>query len=83
MLIAQMIWYFIEGVNCRVKDDEFTNENNYIKYNVLIEGEELIFYKSKKTGRWWIDIPFLANLNNKLKKTYVITLCTRRLYSCN
>jgi arginase family enzyme len=68
MLIAQMIWYFIEGVNCRVKDDDFLNENHYQKYNVLIEDDELIFYKSLKTGRWWIEIPFLPDVNNKLKK---------------
>jgi hypothetical protein len=37
MLIAQMLWYFIEGYNCRVNDDDFTNENHYQKYNVLIE----------------------------------------------
>jgi len=68
MLIAQMIWYFIEGVNCRVKDDDFFNANDYQKYNVLIEESELIFFKSIRTGRWWIEIPFLANVNNKLKK---------------
>jgi formiminoglutamase len=68
MLMAQMIWYFIEGVNCRVKDDDFLNENNYQKYNVLVEEDELIFYKSLKTGRWWIEIPFLPDVNNKLKK---------------
>ncbi|MDH7911387.1 formimidoylglutamase [Winogradskyella sp. SYSU M77433] len=68
MLISQMIWYFIEGVNCRVKDDDFTNENYYQKYNVLVEDDELIFYKSLKTGRWWIEIPFLPDVNNKLKK---------------
>ncbi|WP_178989753.1 formimidoylglutamase [Winogradskyella schleiferi] len=68
MLVAQMIWYFVEGVNCRVKDDEFNNEKQYQKYNVLVEDDELIFYKSLKTGRWWIEIPFLPNVNNKLKK---------------
>ena len=68
MLIAQMIWYFIEGVNCRVKDDDFHDENYYQKYNVLVEDDELIFFKSLKTGRWWIEIPFLPNVNNKLKK---------------
>ncbi|GAB5564291.1 MAG: formimidoylglutamase [Winogradskyella sp.] len=68
MLMAQMIWYFVEGVNCRVKDDSFANENNYQKFNVLIEEDELIFYKSLKTGRWWIEIPFLPDVNNKLKK---------------
>ena len=68
MLLAQMIWYFIEGVNCRIKDDNFNNEKYYQKFNVLVEDDELIFYKSLKTGRWWIEIPFLPDVNNKLKK---------------
>ncbi len=68
MLLAQIIWYFIEGVNCRVKDDDFTNKLSYQKFTVLIENEELIFYKSNKIGRWWIEIPFFPNVNNKLKQ---------------
>ena len=68
MLVAQVIWYFVEGVNCRVKDDEFSNEDHYQKYTVLIDNEELIFFKSRKTGRWWAEIPFLPNVNNKLKR---------------
>jgi len=68
MLIAQIVWYFIEGVNCRVKDDNFEDENSYQKFIVLVEDEELTFYKSNKTGRWWIEIPFLPNINNKLKR---------------
>ncbi|WP_298902434.1 formimidoylglutamase [uncultured Psychroserpens sp.] len=79
MLIAQMIWYFVEGINCRINDDDFGNEDNYQKYNVLIEDEELIFYKSIKTGRWWIEIPFLPNVNNKLKK-HTLLPCTHEDY---
>ena len=26
MLISQIIWYFIEGVNCRVQDSDFDRE---------------------------------------------------------
>ena len=84
MLIAQIIWYFIEGYTCRVNDDDFTNENDYQKYTVLIEEEELIFYKSSKTGRWWIEIPFLLNVNNKLKK-HTLLPCIHQDYldACN
>tara|TARA_B110000003_G_scaffold269780_1_gene301280 strand:- start:492 stop:1652 length:1161 start_codon:yes stop_codon:yes gene_type:complete len=65
MLVAQIIWYFIEGVNCRVNDDDFTDQNNYQKFTVLVEDEELVFYKSKKTGRWWVEIPFVEYSNTK------------------
>jgi hypothetical protein len=65
MLVAQIIWYFIEGFNCRVNDDDFSNQSNYQKFTVLVEDEELVFYKSKKTGRWWIEIPFVEYSNTK------------------
>lgn len=68
MLIAQSIWYFIEGVNYRVLDDDFSQQNNFQRFTVLVEEDELFFLKSKKSGRWWIEIPFLQNVNNKLKR---------------
>ncbi|WP_290701752.1 formimidoylglutamase [Lacinutrix sp.] len=84
MLISQMLWYFIEGVNCRVKDDNFLDDNNHQKFTTLAGDEELVFYKSTKTGRWWIEIPFLANVNNKLKK-HTLLPCTHKDYlnACN
>ena len=68
MLIAQMMWYFIEGVNFRVNDDDFKDEDHYQKFITLVDEQELVFYKSIKTGRWWIEIPFLSEVNNKLKR---------------
>lgn len=84
MLIAQIIWYFIEGVNFRVKDDDFSDENSYQKYITLIDAEELVFYKSIKTGRWWIEIPFLSEVNNKLKR-HTLLPCMHQDYvdACN
>ena len=64
-LVAQLIWYFVEGVNCRVKDDSFNDDATFQKYNVIIEDDDLIFYKSVKTGRWWIEIPFVEYSNTK------------------
>ena len=55
MLVAQVIWYFIEGVNCRVKDDDFFDESSYQKFITLVDSLRLVFYKSIKTGRWWIE----------------------------
>lgn len=84
LLIAQMLWYFIEGVNYRVLDDDFSDENSYQKFTTLIEEEDLVFYKSNKTGRWWIEIPFLSEVNNKLKR-HTLLPCTHQDYmdACN
>ena len=77
-LIAQMIWYFIEGVNFRVKDYPFSGKENYQKFTVLLdEDEPLLFYKSNKSGRWWIEINILSN--NKYKRHALIP-CTYKDY---
>jgi arginase family enzyme len=79
MLIAQMLWYFVEGVNFRVSDEDFTDERYYSIYKVPIDGEVLVFKKSHKTGRWWIELPIIANANTKLKK-HTLLPCTYSEY---
>ncbi len=71
VLIAQIIWYFIEGFHYRSNEYPFGSRENYIKYIIPLE-EELVFFKSNKTDRWWIEIPFISNTNNKLKKSSLL-----------
>jgi len=72
ILIAQIIWYFIEGFHYRSNEYPFGSRENYLKYIVPLENEELIFYKSDKTDRWWIEIPFVITGNNKLKRNTLL-----------
>jgi hypothetical protein len=83
VLIAQIIWYFIEGYHYRSNEYPFGSKENYIKYIIPLE-EELIFYKSNKTDRWWIEIPFISSSNNKLKKSTLLP-CSFEEYlgACN
>jgi len=78
MLISQIIWYFIEGVNCRIIDADFNNEDEYNKFTVIVDEYELIFYKNKITSRWWIEI-FGEGSNTKLKQTTLLP-CTAEDY---
>lgn len=84
MLIAQIIWYFIEGVHYRSNEYPFGSKAHYIKYTVPFESEDIIFYKSNKTERWWIEIPFFLNSHNKLKKNSLLP-CSHEDYlaACN
>ncbi|HET8809149.1 MAG TPA: formimidoylglutamase [Flavobacteriaceae bacterium] len=79
MLIAQIIWYFIEGTNYRKGENIVGSNNNFIRYQVPIENETLTFYKSELSERWWIELPFLPNVNNKLKK-HTLLPCTYQDY---
>lgn len=79
VLIAQMVWYFIEGFSFRSNEYPFGSKEKFIKYIVPIDEEELVFYKSNISGRWWIEIPFLTNVNNKLKRITLLP-CTNEDY---
>jgi len=84
VLISQIIWYFIEGVNYRSNEYPFGSKENYIKYTVPFEEEDIVFFKSNKTERWWIEIPFFTNTHNKFKKNTLLP-CTHDDYlaACN
>lgn len=84
VLIAQIIWYFIEGFHYRSNEYPFGSRENYIKFIVPIEEEVLVFYKSDKTDRWWIEIPFISNGSNKLKRNTLLP-CSYEEYlgACN
>ena len=83
VLISQIVWYFIEGFHYRSNEYPFGSKENYIKYIIPLE-EELVFYKSNKTDRWWIEIPFISSSNNKLKKSTLLP-CSydEYLVACN
>ena len=84
MLIAQILWYFIEGVNFRIKDDEFDNDKLFTTYIVPAEDFDLVFKKSNKTERWWIEIPIISTLNNKIKRrTFLPCTYDEYLSACN
>jgi len=57
-VIATMIWYFIEGFYHR-KDSLSFKSTDYIKYTVSLDSKPsiLFFYKSKLSGKWWMEIP--------------------------
>ncbi len=53
--VAQLIWYFIDGMALRFLDEPMDNAElkTYIVEDASMESP-LYFYKSEKSGRWWI-----------------------------
>jgi hypothetical protein len=70
-IIATMIWYFIEGFYQR-KDSLSFKSSDYIKYTVSLDAKPSIlhFYKSKLSGKWWLQIP--KNKGEKYKRDTII-----------
>lgn len=85
-LVAQMIWFFIEGFYNRPHDFPFRSEEDYLKYRVSISDcrDEISFYKSKKTDRWWMEIPLQVEQRIKYQRHYLVP-CSYQDYqtACN
>jgi formiminoglutamase len=69
--IAEMIWYFVEGVTSR-KGDYPVSLEGMTEYLVEIKGfnDPFTFWKSNKSQRWWIQIPNTKNQNHLLSCSY-------------
>jgi formiminoglutamase len=71
-LISQMIWYFIMGYKSR-KNELNPNIKNCIKYTVSFEDgkNEIVFYKSNLSSRWWMGIPYKNSEKSQLDCYFV------------
>ena len=79
-LLAQMVWYFVEGYNSRKGDYPFASKEEYQKFTVLIdEGDhELVFYKSPLSERWWIEVSTIDDRSGM--ERHKLTPCTYEDY---
>lgn len=66
LLITQILWYFVEGYNYRMNEYPYISKSGYLKYIVPLEEQELIFFKSDISDRWWIEINSLEDENRKV-----------------
>lgn len=73
-LVAQMIWYFIDGFYNRKQDYPIVDKSEYTKYRVSIKGHEheIVFYKSNKSDRWWMDVPYPVNHQIKFERHHMV-----------
>lgn len=80
-LLAQMIWYFCDGVAQRVGDFPIGSKINYKKFYVSIEdfGEDLIFYKSDKSERWWLEVKYPSGQESKYERHHLVP-CDQKDY---
>ncbi|MFD0798765.1 formimidoylglutamase [Maribacter chungangensis] len=83
-LIAQIIWYFIEGVNYRIIESPYSKTDDFTKYTVPSDAEDLVFYKSLLTQRWWVEVPSIFTSHTKAN-TPALLPCTEKDYldACN
>lgn len=76
--LAQMVWYFMEGISLRRNDYPIVDEKDFNTYMVQIDEAEndFIFLKSKKSDRWWMKIMY----DKKDLQKHILVPCTYKDY---
>ena len=80
-LIAEMIWYFMEGFANRQDDIPTLESNDFKRYIVQIsEGKtDVVFLCHKISGKWWMDMSFLQNDDQRYERHHFIP-CAKEDY---
>lgn len=75
MLLSQMIWCFIDGYYSRKGDAPLIPKSAYIIYRTPLENEdyELVFVKSRKSDRWWMQVPYFGS--RSVNERYYLVPC--------
>ncbi len=55
--IAQMLWYFIDGRNRSRMESALQDRQNFTEFHTVFAEVDTVFLQSKKTGRWWMQLP--------------------------
>ncbi len=73
-LMAQMIWYFLEGLYNRKNEDPAVNADDFLKYHVSVNSgkDDIVFYRSKNTDRWWMEIGSKQSIKNEYRRHNLI-----------
>jgi arginase family enzyme len=73
-LVAQLLFFLVKGFSHRTKDFPVGNKKDLIKYSVYHEDSKhnLIFHKSKKTERWWLEVPYPPTKDFKFERHHLI-----------
>ena len=79
--LAQIIWYFIDGFAQRVGDFPVGLKKNYTKFTVFLDelDHELVFYKSDKSARWWMEVPYPPLEGVKFERHHMVP-CNKKDY---
>lgn len=56
-LAAQMLWYFVDGFFLRKNEADLTDKNEFVEYHLQFTGNDIMFLKSKRSNRWWMQLP--------------------------
>ena len=55
--ISHLLWYIMDGVYKSKQESALEDRNNFYEFTMAFAEVETVFLQSKKTGRWWMQLP--------------------------
>ncbi|HTS45562.1 MAG TPA: formimidoylglutamase [Puia sp.] len=55
--IAQMLWYLLDGKSKGRREAALNEKDSFIEYHTAFAEVQTTFLQSKKTNRWWMQLP--------------------------
>lgn len=55
--ISQMLWYAIDGRSRSKRESALEDKDAFNEFHTVFAEVETLFLQSKKTGRWWMQLP--------------------------
>lgn len=55
--ISHMLWYLLDGRSRGRREAALDEKDSFNEYHMAFAEVETIFLQSKKTGRWWMQLP--------------------------
>lgn len=73
-LAAQMVWCFLDGFRSRTNDLPWLDRKRFTRFRVPIKdhAQELVFYKSTVSDRWWMDVPYRAEQEARFERHHLV-----------
>ncbi|GAC1429815.1 MAG: formimidoylglutamase [Chitinophagaceae bacterium] len=55
--ISHMIWYLLDGRSRGRREAQLEEKESFNEYHIAFAEVQTVFLQSKKTGRWWMQLP--------------------------
>ena len=55
--ISQMLWYFMDGFSRNKREAKLEERESFNEFHTALSEVDTVFLQSKKTGRWWMQLP--------------------------
>ena len=81
LLMAMMVWYFVEGFYNRKEDFPTEDRSNLRKYSVRLHAsvKYIDFFHHPGTGRWWMEVPYQDSLEKPERHNRLVP-CSQKDY---